>query len=57
MPVYFINSISQIKNESIELIRKKIFENNIRTKFCAAVISNNLTTDGFRLNFINELNK
>ena len=57
MPVYFINSISPIKNEEIELIRKRILENNIRTKFCAAVISNNQTTDGFRLNFINELNK
>jgi lipoate-protein ligase B len=32
-------------------------KNNIRTKFCAAVISNFYTTDGFRLNFINELNK
>ncbi len=57
MPVYFINSISPIKNEEIELIRKRILENNIRTKFCAAVITNNQTTDGFRLDFINELNK
>ena len=31
-------------------------KNNIRTKFCAAVISNSVITDGFRLNFINELN-
>ena len=29
----------------------------MRTKFCAAVISNNISTDGFRLKFINELNK
>ena len=38
-------------------IRQAILKNHIRTKFCAAVISNNLTTNGFRLNFINELNK
>ena len=31
--------------------------NPIRKKFCAAVISNTLITDYFRINFINELNK
>ena len=57
LPVYYIKSINLLKNEKIELIRKNILKNNIRTKFCAAVISNTLVTDGFRLNFINELNK
>ena len=57
MPVYFINSINPLKHEAIEVIRTKILNNTIRTKFCAGVISNSLTTDSFRLNFINELNK
>jgi hypothetical protein len=57
MPVYFIDRINQLKNEDFEFIRNKNLKNNIRTKFCAAVISNFYTTDGFRLNFINELNK
>ena len=38
-------------------LRKKLLENSIRTKFCAAVISNNMATNGFRMKFINELNK
>ena len=57
MPVYFINRINTIKNEAIELIRNKILKSPIRTKFCAAVISNFKSTDGFRLNFIKELSK
>ena len=57
MPVYFINRIDPLKNEALELIRSTILNNTIRTKFCAGVITNNIFTDGFRLNFINELNK
>ena len=38
------------RNEKI----KKFSKNN---KFCAALISNNIVTDGFRIKFINELNK
>jgi hypothetical protein len=38
-------------------LRKKSLENSFRTKFCAAVISNNMVTNGFRMKFINELNK
>ena len=38
-------------------LRKKSLENSMKTKFCAAVISNNITTNGFREKFINELNK
>ena len=57
MPVYFINSIDLLKNKELDLIRTRILNNTIRTKFCAGVISNNYVTDGFRLNFINELNK
>ena len=56
LPVYFINNLNLLKNEAIEIIRNNTLKNNIRTKFCAAVISNSVITDGFRLNFINELN-
>jgi glycosyltransferase involved in cell wall biosynthesis len=51
-----INQYKEIKNEDFEFIRNKNLKKNIRTKFCAALISNFYTTDGFRLNFINELN-
>ena len=43
--------------KAISKLRKKSLENSNRTKFCAAVISNNITTNGFREKFINELNK
>ena len=43
--------------KAISQLRKKSLENPNRTKFCAAVISNNITTNGFREKFINELNK
>ena len=43
--------------KAISKLRKKSLENPNRTKFCAAVISNNITTNGFREKFINELNK
>ena len=57
MPIYFVKRISRIKKNEIELIRTKILNSPIRTKFCAGVISNNFITDGFRIFFIKELNK
>ena len=44
------------KNNLINIYknRRKV---NERTKFCAAIISNNATSDNFRLNFIRQLNK
>lgn len=44
-----------IKN--FNMVRKNVLNNQIRKKFCAAVVSNNFSTDGFRLKFINELSK
>jgi hypothetical protein len=44
-------------NIDIKQIRKSILKQPIRTKFCAAVISNNISSDLFRLNFIKQLNK
>jgi hypothetical protein len=41
----------------IEKLREKSLQSPIRKKFCAAVISNNILTDGFRTKFIDELNK
>ena len=41
--------------KAIKMIRKKVLDSPMRTKFCAAVISNNETS--LRLKFINELNK
>ena len=49
--------MQNLNNTYYNLIRKEVLNNPIRTKFCAAVISNSQITDGFRLNFINELNK
>jgi len=43
--------------KSIKYWRKKILKNPMRTKFCCAIISNNISTDGFRLKFIDELKK
>ena len=37
-------------------IRQKVLKNKLKTKFCAAVISNYKATDHFRLNFIEKLN-
>ena len=37
--------------------RNKTLNSPKRMKFCAALISNNISTDGFRLKFIKELNK
>jgi hypothetical protein len=36
----------------IEKLREKSLQSPIRKKFCAAVISNNILTDGFRTKFI-----
>ena len=41
----------------IQKIRDKVINNLIRKKFCAAVISNRYSSDGFRLKFIDELGK
>ena len=54
---YFKFPIFLWRIKNLKKIRDKIIKNPIRTKFCAAVISNNFSTDGFRLNFIKELNK
>jgi len=57
-PIYFINRYFEFKNEEIEKIRYRTLNAPIRKKFCAAIITNgNWVTDGFRINFINELNK
>ena len=41
--------------KAIKKMREKMLNSPLRTKFCAAVISNNVTT--LRVEFINELNK
>ena len=43
--------------KAIKAMKKKVLNNPLRTKFCAAVISNYKTTNGFRIKFINKLNK
>ena len=43
--------------KTIKKVRKRVLDNPLRTKFCAAVISNFKSTNGFRVKFINELNK
>ena len=45
-----------IKNKFFEKIRRKAYKSK-KKKFCAAVISNFKSSDGFRINFIKELNK
>jgi hypothetical protein len=59
IPFYFLNKLLSIKIKNIEIIRKQLIKSSIKKKFAAAVISNNRTgsTDFFRLEFINELNK
>jgi hypothetical protein len=42
---------------NLEKIRKEVLESSIRSKFCAAVISNNQSCSSFRIDFIKELNK
>ena len=46
-----------VKNEDFIRERNEVLNSKMRTKFCAAVISNNYSTDGFRLKFIKELSK
>ena len=55
---YFLgNSISRFNNKHLKIIREKVLKNQLRKKFCAAVISNVRHPDTFRLHFIEELNK
>ena len=53
----FVNLIKNITNSDLQLIRKKVIYSPKRKNFCAAVISNSVVTDYFRLKFIKELNK
>ena len=46
-----------IKNKFFDKIRRKAYKSKKKKKFCAAVISNFKSSDRFRINFINELNK
>ena len=46
-----------IKNKFFEKVRRKAYRRKNRKKFCAAVISNFNYSNGFRINFINELSK
>ena len=55
-PNSFFNNLL-LFNKYYKKARNKLLRNPIRKKFCAAVISNTLITDYFRINFINELNK
>ena len=41
-----------IKNKNFLKKRERVLKKKIRTKFCAAVISNSIITDGFRIKFI-----
>ena len=55
---YFKYSIFLWKNfNNFIQIRQKVLNSPIRNKFCAAVISNAHKSDGFRIRFIDELNK
>ena len=56
---YFKLSIffwQNLNNTYFSLYRNEVINNSNKTKFCAALISNNYITDGFRIKFINELN-
>ena len=47
-----------LNNTYYSLYRNEIIKNNSKkTKFCAALISNTIITDGFRIKFINELSR
>ncbi len=55
---YFKYNVFFWKNfNNLYVERNKSLNSPKRMKFCAALISNNITTDGFRLKFIKELNK
>ena len=53
----FIYNLEIIKNKNFNYIRMATLKYKRKRKFCAAVISNNISTDFFRNNFIKELNK
>ena len=53
----FIRVLHKIKRYDIEKIRKESIKNIKSKKFCAAVISSNSTSEYFRFEFINELNR
>ena len=53
----FIYYLAKIKNKNFDYIRKATLKYKRKKKFCAAVISNNISTDYFRINFIEKLNK
>ena len=46
-----------LNSNDFSISREKVINNIKRQNFCAALISNNYSTDGFRLKFINELSK
>ena len=47
-----------MNNSYLSFYRNEILKNNIKKlKFCAALISNSIISDGFRIKFINELSK
>ena len=50
------NNFLNIKNKDFKKKRNKALKKK-RNNFCAAVISNSMFTDGFRMKFINELSK
>ena len=55
---YFKYSIffwQNINNDYFYSCREKVITSPKREKFCAALISNNFSTDGFRINFIKSL--
>ena len=54
---FFKGFFDSIIYTNLKIIRKKYLNYTKRAKFCAAVISNIQLTDGFRLRFINELDK
>jgi hypothetical protein len=56
---YFLRPklINRAKNNYFYKVNNRILNSTIKTKFCAAVISNYRSTDFFRLKFIKELNK
>ena len=50
--IFFWSDLNTIKDKRNEVLNKPI-----RSKFCAGVISNSISTDGFRLKFIKKLNE
>lgn len=54
---YVFGWFKHLNNSYIKYIRDLALNGQKRTKFCAAVISNNRSSTKFRIKFINELNK